>query len=225
MSIISDIQRHVGVTPDGIIGPATLAAIVKSLGIGTKTTTRTLRQPAAFFASVRSGITKGLDQTQVDTINALLAAASHWPVSWLAYGLATAWHEARLRPIEEIGKGRGRPYAARGKYGQPQYGRGLVQLTWDRNYEWADKELRLDNALLDNFDLALDPGIATKILVKGMEQGAFTGKSLDDYLPRDRASQPQFVAARRIINGTDRAELIAGYAVQFQNALIIGDWA
>lgn len=225
MSIISDIQRRIGVTPDGIIGPATIAAIAKSLGIEPKKAAYTLHNPTVFFAAVRSGITNGLDQDQVDTINGLLAAASHWPVSWLAYGLATAWHEARLVPIAEIGKGRGRPYGCAGKFGQPQYGRGLVQLTWDRNYQWADRELGLDGKLLENFDLALDPQIATQILVKGMEQGAFTGKSLADFLPRDRASQPQFVAARRIINGTDRASLIAGYAIQFQNALVIGDWA
>ncbi len=54
----------------------------------------TLAGPATFFALVR-GITGGLTQTQVDTINAILAACKHWPLPWVAYALATAFHEAR----------------------------------------------------------------------------------------------------------------------------------
>lgn len=34
---LADIQRHVGVTPDGVLGPATLAAIAKALGIADTT--------------------------------------------------------------------------------------------------------------------------------------------------------------------------------------------
>src|SRR3546814_8559602 len=67
-----------------------------------------------------------------------LASAAHWPTSWLADGLATAWHEAGFEPVEEIGKGRGKAYGKPGKYGQSQHGRGLVQVTWDSNYEWLD---------------------------------------------------------------------------------------
>src|SRR3546814_1469748 len=75
---------------------------------------------------------------QFDTVNGLLAGAAHWPTICLAYGLATAWHEARFEPVEEIGKGRGKAYGKPGKYGQSQHGRGLVQVTWDSNYEWLD---------------------------------------------------------------------------------------
>lgn len=35
MTTIADIQRHVGVTPDGLIGPSTIAAVAKALGIST----------------------------------------------------------------------------------------------------------------------------------------------------------------------------------------------
>ena len=176
-------------------------------------------------------LTRTLDQVQVDTINALLAAAAHWSLSWLAYGLATAWHEARLKPIEEWGKGKGRPYAKPGKYGQSQHGRGLVQLTWDRNYEWADRALGLKGALLKDFDRALEPAIAVAILVKGMEAGAFacdrTGArhSLPRHLPGWRGDLGQFAEARRIINGTDKAAAIAALAVRFQHALEKGGWA
>lgn len=184
---------------------------------------RALRNPGLFFNIARA-VTGPLNQRQVDTINRLLAGAAHWPTAWLAYGLATAWHEARLQPIPEWGKGRGRPYAKAGKYGQPQYGRGLVQLTWDRNYEWADKALGLGGALLRDFDLALDPDIAARILIRGMETGAFTGKSLSSYLTGGAGTHEQFRQARRIINGMDKADRIATYADRFQAALSAGDW-
>ena len=182
-----------------------------------------MKTPAAFFDNVRK-ITGPLDQLQVETINGLLAGAAHWPIGWLAYGLATAWHEARMKPIEEWGRGKGRPYGKPGKYRDAQYGRGLVQLTWDRNYEWADKRLGLNGALLKDFDLALAPDIAAKILVYGMEEGAFTGKKLADYIGQ-RGTPDQFQRARRIINGTDRALLIAGHAEKFQAALDAGGWS
>lgn len=185
---------------------------------------RAMQDPAAFFAALRP-LTGGLDQTQVETINALLAAAAEWPTSWLAYGLATAWHEARFKPQEEWGHGKGHAYALPGKYGQPQYGRGLVQLTWDRNYMWADQALGLNGALLRDFSLALEPHYAAAILVKGMQTGAFTGKKLADYLPAELGRLEQFVPARRIINGTDRAEAIANYAVRCQLAAEQGNWA
>lgn len=184
---------------------------------------RELVRPDMFFAAVRA-ITGSLDQVQVDTINRLLAGASHWSTAWLAYGLATAWHECRLRPIAEIGKGRGRKYGKVGKYGQVPYGRGLVQLTWDFNYEWADKALDLNGSLLRNFDRALEPDIAARILVVGMETGAFTGKALRTYLSGEVGTLEQFTKARRIINGTDRDLLIAQHAIKFQAALQAGQW-
>lgn len=215
------IQRHVGVNDDGVYGPATAAAIAKALGIEQKR--HVMADPAAFFAGVRK-ITGQLDQVQVDTINRLLEAAAHWPAGWVAYGLATAWHEARLKPIAEWGKGQGKPYGKPGKYGQGQYGRGLVQLTWDSNYEWADKALGLGGSLLKDFDRALEPEIATRILVEGMETGAFTGKKLSDYITGN-GTPSGFVNARRIINGTDKASLIAGYAENFLAAILAGRWS
>lgn len=195
---------------------------------------RSLRDSEAFFRGVRA-VTGSLEQAQVDTVQGLLTKASHWSIAWLAYGLATAWHEARLKPIEEIGKGRGRRYGVAGARsdgkagpnygGQMPYGRGLVQLTWCDNYEKADRELGLNGALLADFALALRPDIAAGILVRGMEEAWFTGKGLGDYLPDARGTEAQFIQARRIINGTDRAQLIAGHAIKFQDALSAGGWA
>jgi hypothetical protein len=170
----------------------------------------------------------------------LLASAAHWPLSWLAYGLATAWHEARFEPVEEIGKGRGKRYATPGARsngkigpvygGQPPYGRGLVQVTWVDNYEWLDAAaaaagLIRKGDLLKDFGLALRPDIAALALVKGMEDGAYTTKKLADYLPGERGTFKQFEQARRIINGTDKMSLIADHAIGFQDAGSAGDWA
>mgnify|MGYP000203292033 CR=1 FL=1 len=44
---------------------------------------RKLREPGLFYGIAR-GVTGPLDQTQVNTIEALLKAASHWPTSWVA---------------------------------------------------------------------------------------------------------------------------------------------
>lgn len=217
------IQQWAGVAADGIPGPATAAAIIARAGLAPAPAKHALAHPAAFFQAVR-GITKTLDQQQVDSINAIMADAAHWPVGWLAYGLATAWHEARFIPQREWGRGAGKPYGKPGKYGQAQYGRGFVQLTWDANYERADKEIGLGGKLLQNFDLALQPDIASAILVGGMEGGWFTEKKLADYIGA-RGTRAAFTAARRIVNGTDKASLIAGYAEKFQAALDAGGWA
>lgn len=219
---IFDAAKRLGASFDNAADVAVMdCAIDEALGIRTQ---HKMADPDAFFGAVRK-ITGALDQVQVDTINRLLAGAAHWSVAWLACGLATAWHEARFKPQPEWGYGKGRPYAKPGKHGQSQYGRGLVQLTWDRNYEWADKALRLDGSLLKNFDRALEPDIAAQILVRGMEEGAFTGKSLGDYLPDPVGTLPQFIQSRRIINGTDRASDIANLAMRFQAAIQQGQWA
>ena len=191
-----------------------------------------LDDPQAFYAGCRKVMGK-LDQTQVDTIDRLLKSASHWKLPWLAYALATAWHECRMRPITEFGsRSYFRKYdigrLARALGNTPQEdgdgfkyrGRGLVQLTGYANYKNAGRELNLD--LVGQPDLALRPDVATRILVWGMEGGEFTGKALKDYVLT--GTYQEYVNARRIINGMDRATKIAGYAVQFAAALRAGRW-
>lgn len=221
MTTLKDIQRHVGVEADGKWGPATEAAVAKALGIGKAH--RHLEHPDLFFKAVR-GITGALNQTQVDVLNAILEKASHWSLGWLAYALASAWHEARLAPIEEWGRGKGKEYGKVNSTGQAPYGRGLVQLTWHENYVRADKELGLNGALSSNYARALEPAIAVDILVRGMEEGWFTGKSLSSYITPGHGTFNEFVNARRIINGTDRASDIAKLADRFKDALVKGVW-
>lgn len=181
-----------------------------------------------FFNAVRSSIFGGsISQSQVNGLNAIL---DEWDASglkddrWLAYMLATTYHEtaATIQPIEEYGKGKGRKYGTRRKSdGWPYsdtraifYGRGYVQLTWYENYAKAGRILGLD--LLNKPELALNPDVAAKIMFAGMTGGWFTGKRLSDYF---NDTKEDWVNARRIINGTDRAELIAGYAKKFHAAL------
>ena len=173
-----------------------------------------MTDPLNFFQSVRAHFGK-LSQQQVDGFNVLLLAGWGLDTTWRAYMLATAWHEtaATMQPIREYGKGRGKAYGKSGKHGQAPYGRGYVQLTWDTNYEKADKALGLNGALLADFDLALRPDIAAQIMVRGMTEGWFTGKKLAGYLPGD------YVNARQIINGNDKSALVASYAIAFERAL------
>lgn len=190
-----------------------------------------LHSPAAFFDHVRAHPPLGpiLTRDEVAGCERILGACGEedFPPSWAAYALATAYHETAgtLRPIREYGKGRGRRYGRPGRHkGQIAYGRGDVQLTWDYNYERADRELGLGGALIANYDLALDPEVSKRIMARGMKEGWFTGKRLGTYLPHI-ALREQFRAARRIINGTDKADRIAGYAVTFQSGLVAGGWA
>ena len=162
------------------------------------------------------------------------------PVSWVAYALATTWHEtaATMQPIKEHGgpayfkrmydKDGNRPHVAKvlGNTmpgdGVLFAGRGYVQLTGRTNYERAGKATGYP--LVGNPDLAMRPDIAAEILRAGMLEGWFTGRKFSSALPDAIATRAQFAGARRIINGVDKADKIAGYAIDFQAALIAGGW-
>lgn len=94
-------------------------------------------------------------------------------------------------------------------------GRGYVQITGKMNYDKFSELLDLD--LLTNPDWALRDDVAAKIAVIGMRDGVFTGKKLGDYFT---AKVSDWVKARRIINGLDRANDIAGYARKFYASLL-----
>jgi hypothetical protein len=168
------------------------------------------------FAKVRPMFGGSLNQGQVDGINSILSAFSAMGdgnLRHLAYMLATAKWETMhtMQPVREASRGKGLPYGRKDATGQIPYGRGLVQLTWTENYAKADKRLGLNGALIKNYDLALDPKIAAEIMVRGMDEGWFTGKKLSDY--------PDFTNMRRVINSLDQAQTIALYANTFLGAL------
>jgi putative chitinase len=195
-----------------------------------------------FFDVCRRGVMgPTLDRNEVSGSEAILDAMAGTPLSWCAYALATAWHETAhtMQPIREMGGpaylrrmydplGQ-RPALARRNGnvhpgdGIKYAGRGYVQLTWRDNYRRAGQKLGMP--LETQPDLALRRDVAAQIMRIGMIEGWFTGKGFGHYLPEaGRATKPQFTAARRIINGLDKAGLIADYALNFQAALHKGGW-
>lgn len=186
-----------------------------------------------FFNEIRSTLFSGrLTQSQVDGMNFKLTAwvqSGLTDIRWLAYMLATVFHETgkKMIPIEEYGKGRGKTYGQKLKHNHKPYtwpdklyyGRGDVQLTWYENYELMGKLLGIP--LLEQPELALVPEISAKIMIEGMTKGKsnrgdFTGVSLENYF---NATKDDPVNARRIINGLDKAKLIEGYHNRFLSAI------
>lgn len=164
-----------------------------------------------FYAALRarsSGVFgTSLSQSQVNGTERILDEAQRrgTPLRHLAYILSTTYLETAhtMQPVRERG---GENYL-RSKPYYPWVGEGLVQVTWETNHRKFG---------------ATAPGqlmtwpIALKALFDGMTKGMFTGKRLDDYIKGDRCD---YVGARRIVNGTDRAEDLADYAKTFEKAL------
>lgn len=196
-----------------------------------------LADPAKFFAAVKAPalFTSALKPDQKAGLEAILAAAAaaKWPLSFAAYALATAFHEtaATMQPVREafwLSESWRKAHLT--KY-YPYYGRGYVQLTWRKNYERADRELGLGGKLVSNLDLGMKPEVAAPIMIKGMEQGWFCASKdgarhdLARHVARSGPStRAQYQSARRIINGVDKADKIAGEAIAFQSALQAGGW-
>lgn len=162
-----------------------------------------------------------LSQKQVDAINFILQKLDESNafnyLSEYAYILATIKHETAdtYLPIAEYGKGKGRAYGTIDPItGKAYYGRGYVQITWKWNYAKLGKLLGID--LVNNPDLAMQKDTAWNILELGMSKGLFTGKKLSDYI---NDAKCDFYNARKVVNGLDRASLIADYANKFRKAL------
>ena len=89
-----------------------------------------------------------------------------------------------------------------------------VMITGRANYAKFSKILGID--LVTHPDWAILPVNASKIAVYGIMQGIFTGKKLSDYI---NCTTCNYAQERRVINGMDKADLIANYAKQFELAL------
>ena len=190
-----------------------------------------------FFGYVRQHLFDG--RLRVAQVRGLLGILDQWEARyarrddrWLAYMLATAHHETdrSMQPIREYGgnayfksmydiTGARPQLAARNGNTTPgdgtrYYGRGFVQLTWKSNYAKAGTALGVD--LVADPDLALDLEVATRVMFLGMQRGWFTGRKLADYFNPQRGD---WIGARRIINGTDKANLIAAYGQAYYAAL------
>ncbi|PPK97846.1 glycoside hydrolase family 19 protein [Parapedobacter indicus] len=194
----------------------------------------------AFWGIIRENLfARNMSIGSVSTINAIVDTCYAEKVSrsaHFAYILATAYHESfhsKLNPewlpvregftktnegaINAVTKlfnsGKiSHNYGLAHTNGHSYYGRGFVQITWPENYRKMGR--RLGIPLYENPDLALDRNIAAKLLVIGMMEGMYTGRKLSDYddVVRDGLHYEfDSLSARRIINGTDRAETISGY--------------
>jgi hypothetical protein len=185
-----------------------------------------------FFDAVRKTPFKG--RIAPEAVWGMTAILNEWErrgltdLRHLAYMLATVLAEcgSNMLPVREgFAKSdaaarahvsrMGYKYARQEASGHVYYGRGLVQLTWLFNYQAMSKILGID--LVNKPDLALEPKIAAQIMFEGMARGTFTKKKLSDYF---NATVSDWRNARRIINGTDRADEIAGYGKAFNFALV-----
>lgn len=178
-----------------------------------------------FFQEYRNAF-GSLNQDQVAGLNFLLSAFEGDPrwsdVRHVAYALASIRHETAhtYEPISERGSA-----AYLSKYwtnasirrslgntepadAQRYKGRGFIQITGRSNYTRF--------GIADNPDKALEAQPAFDIMTRGMHEGLFTGKRLKDYINGDKVD---YVQARRIINGLDKAKEIAAYARGFEEML------
>lgn len=160
------------------------------------------------FDIIRKDLFGGtLTQLQVNGINDLVnefVKSGNTDKKHLAYILATVYHETgkRMQPVKELG---GEAYLKAKPY-YPYYGRDLVQTTWITNYQKVQKTTGVP--VVANPDLIGMMPLAAEVAVLFMSKGWYTGKKLSDYF-NDKKNDP--VNARRIINGTDRAAIVAGY--------------
>lgn len=183
----------------------------------------------AFFIGYRAAFGR-LSQAQVVGIETLLGFIEDDPlpdVRWIAYLLATTKHECAdtWMPIEERGArtyfNKYEPGTRLGRQlgntepgdGYLFRGRGYVQITGRRNYSLLGGLLGDD--LVGIPEKACMPLTAYRIACVGMARGLFTGRKLGDHL----GASTDYVAARRVVNGTDRADLIASYAEAFARIL------
>lgn len=223
--------------------------LTELLAVETQTDARLdLVDPGAFFGHVRGRLWPRLSVEQVQGCERIIGMCgrARLPLADGAYVLATDYHETAyaMQPVREKG---GEAYLRKydtGRLAQqlgntPEAdgdgilyaGRGDVQLTGYANYLKATTRLRelgvigAAEDLTVTPDLALRPDVSAAVLVYGMAEGWFTGRKLSAYLPRTGEAAPKaFEKARPIVNGTDRAAMIAGYAVHFQRALQLGGY-
>lgn len=202
-----------------------------------------------FFDQARLSLFGGtLKSAQVNGIEFILnqwePTHAHWDDRWLAYALGTTHHETdmHMQPIREYGSTKylennygpaGRNPARARRMGNTQpgdgvryCGRGFVQLTWKNNYAAMSRHLSQvfgqDIDLVAHPDLAMQPEYAAEIMFHGMHVGAFTGKKFSDFFSKTadgRIGKDDWVNARRTINGTDRASVIASIARRYYSAI------
>lgn len=201
----------------------------------------------AFFDALRADpliFTRGIRQNQVDGIENLLNVAEKYmpdmALDEISYNFATAYWETgqTMQPITELGaKSYFNKYEPGTKLGerlgntQPGdgwkfRGEGHVQNTGRRNAAFSSKQLNKQFGLHTDFEHRPDergnPLYSALCLFFGNRQGWWTGKKLTDFLDgideSDREDIQEFIKSRRVVNGIDKAEVIAQIAISFERA-------
>lgn len=182
---------------------------------------------SGFFAEARALFGGRYSQAQISGLNAVL---DEWEkrlpggdTRWLAYMLATAFHETArtMQPVREA-FWLSEEWRRKNLRYYPYYGRGYVQLTWQDNYEKAGAYVGVNLAAKP--DLALQPDHAAAIMFVGMGEGWFRGDRHGRRQTLARSFGPNVndpVGAREIINGPEwkviggRRVLLAGIIAQY----------
>lgn len=203
-----------------------------------------------FFTSIRASLFGGkLTAEQVSGITAILDAMTGMDKRWIAYAMATAYHETgrAMTPVVE-----NLNYSATGLRNTfPKYFSASDAIKYARkpeaiaNRAYANRLGNGNEASGDGWKYrgrgnvqitgranyakfgivktpedALKIDVSVKIMVTGMTAGTFTAKKLADYF-NDKTTD--WVNARRIINVLDKASTIAEYAKTFYAALNAAD--
>lgn len=194
-----------------------------------------------FFDTVRLTLFDG--KLSVAQVGGLKAMLDKWEAEspgaddrWLAYMFGTAHHETgrTMQPVREtfassddqaiarlnaaFAKGVltwvAKPYWQKDADGKSWLGRGYVQITHKANYLKLKGVTGID--LVGSPTKAMEVPVALDIMFKGMAKGSFTGKKLGDHFS---GGKEDWRSARRIINGLERADLVASYAKKYYAAI------
>ena len=181
----------------------------------------------AFFDRVRADPFGGnLTQSQVDGMNYLLDVweehfAEQNPTDgtqWLAYCLATAFHETAADDGADRGIREGRRRLLRrslpGPMASATTGAATSSSPGTKTTSRASRSsatnTRIECPMVRYPHRMLEHEPAALILYDGSIDGWFTGVGLPQYFNAAKGIEDPY-NARRVINGTDKADLIAGY--------------
>jgi hypothetical protein len=190
-----------------------------------------------FYNYVRNAPFGGrLTQAQINGMNAMLRS---WQTYGdgddrkLAYGFATAFRETggRMVPVREtfgnstqaVVRALDKAWAAGqlGSVSKPYwregwFGRGRVQATHKHNIEYIAARIGLD--VVNNPDLLLQEDVDARVFWPSLIEGWWTrGRHKLSMYFNATTENPE--GARRIVNGTDKASLIARYYRNFLDAI------
>jgi len=211
-------QRSKGLTPDGVVGPNTIAALqASSVGAGASIGGSSVATPATAVAGVTvakvAKMFPGVAVTNIETnlpfVMSALTAAALDDKNMVLMALATIRAETgNFTPLSEFqsrfNTAPGGPpfglYDNRkdlGNLGPPDganfKGRGYIQLTGRSNYQIHGAAIGLGNQLVDNPSLANQPNIAAKLLASFL-------KSKEARI-RSALAQNDLATARKLVNG------------------------